>query len=77
MTPLLQTKKILVNGNRLTVVEEFINIHKWTKSGKAGKRIKCPNCGDVQRVYEFSWTSRDCPNCRSHITKYEWLVEQL
>ena len=77
MTPLLHTKKMIVNGEQLTVIEEFIPIHKWTKSGKAGKRIQCSRCGDIQKVYEFSWTERTCHNCHSHITKYEWLVEQL
>ena len=63
------------------VPEEFIvntrkfkQVPKWTHAGKAGKEIHCPECGLPVRVFNFSWYSLTCSNCKATVKKYQWLL---
>jgi len=50
-------------------------VTRYTRARRMGRDIKCPNCGWEGYVYHFDWTALSCQNCKSSITKYEWLVQ--
>jgi len=71
------SQKLTVDGDVIVVLESYANVNKYTRAGNNGKNIMCPNCEKVHRVHNFAWSLLNCPHCRSNITKYEWLVDQL
>ncbi len=75
--PITSHKHISVRGNSQTVTEDYALVTKRTRAGNNGKRVMCPVCGHVHRVYHFSWSALSCTNCTSMVDKYEWLVDQL
>ena len=76
MTPIQASKKIIVNGKKQTVVQDYALIHKRSRAGKNGKNIMCPICGNISRIHHLSWTSLTCTKCGSDVDKYEWLIDQ-
>ena len=70
------TKKIIVNGDKQTVVQDYALIHKRSRAGKNGKNIMCPICGNISRIHHLSWSSLTCTSCKSDVDKYEWLIDQ-
>jgi hypothetical protein len=54
---------------------KFAPINRYTRTGKWGKRILCPNCNHQSIVYHFSWSALSCMHCKGMIEKDEWLVE--
>ena len=76
MTPIQASKKIIVNGNKQTVVQDYALIHKRSRAGKNGKNIMCPVCGHIHRIHHLSWASLTCTSCKSDVDKYEWLIDQ-
>ena len=54
---------------------KFKNLDRYTRAGREGKEIKCPNCGVYQWIYHFSWGALTCQGCDKSIEKNEWLVE--
>ena len=75
MTPIQASKKIIVNGNKQTVVQDYALIHKRSRAGKNGKNIMCPVCGHIHRIHHLSWSSLTCTSCKSDVQKGEWLVD--
>ena len=53
----------------------FTNVSKFTRTGKYGKEIFCPNCKLKNKIFDFNWTSRPCSHCQQNIRKYEWLIK--
>ena len=53
----------------------FKPINRYTRTGKWGKRILCPNCTNQSIVYHFSWSALNCLHCENMINKEKWLVE--
>ena len=52
-------------------------VNKNTRAPQEGKVIQCPECGDVKRVYHFSWSAVTCANgcgCDGMINKEDWIV---
>ena len=49
-------------------------ITKYTRAGKYGKAICCPECDNIQTVYHFSWSGLTCLNCKQSVDKYDWRV---
>ena len=49
-------------------------ITKYTRAGKYGKAICCPECDNIQTVYHFAWSGLTCLNCKQSVDKYEWRV---
>ena len=49
-------------------------ITKYTRAGKYGKQIVCPECDNIQTVYHFGWSGLQCLSCKQSVYKYEWRV---
>ena len=49
-------------------------ITKYTRAGKYGKQIVCPECDNIRTVYHFNFSGLTCPECKQSIDKYEWEV---
>ena len=49
-------------------------VTKYTRAGKYGKAICCPECDNIQTVYHFSWSGLTCLSCKQSVDKYEWKV---
>ena len=52
----------------------FKPVNRYTRAGKNGKQIKCPNCQSVRRVYHFNFSGLTCPECKESVEKSDWLV---
>ena len=76
MTPITHHKKIIVNGDKQTVVQNYGPVTGRTRAGKNGKNIMCPVCGHIHRIHHLSWTSLTCTSCKTDVDKYEWLIDQ-
>ena len=49
-------------------------VTKYTRAGKNGKQIVCPECRSIRTVYHFNFSGLTCPECKESIDKYEWEV---
>ena len=49
-------------------------VTKYTRAGKLGKQIVCPECESIRRVYHFNFSGLTCPECKESIDKYDWEV---
>ena len=76
MTPITHHKKIIVKGDKQTVVQNYGPVTGRTRAGKNGKNIMCPVCGHIHRIHHLSWSSLTCTSCKSDVDKYEWLIDQ-
>jgi ribosomal protein S27E len=50
-------------------------VNKFTRSGKNGKAIYCPNCDKQTIVYDFAWSGTRCQKCNTMIYKNEWKLK--
>ena len=53
----------------------FSNVNRYTRAGKNGKQILCPESKEWGKVYHFSWYALGCTSCGEMIDKEKWLVE--
>ena len=49
-------------------------VTRYTRGGKNGKQLVCPDCGNIIRIYHFNFTGLTCPQCKQSVDKYEWRV---
>ena len=49
-------------------------VTKYTRAGKYGKAIVCPECDNIRTVYHFNFSGLTCPECKQSVDKYEWEV---
>ena len=49
-------------------------VTKYTRAGKNGRAIVCPECKSVRTVYHFNFSGLTCPECKQSVDKYEWEV---
>ena len=49
-------------------------VNRYTRAGKNGKVIMCPECHNKHRVFHFSWSALGCPDCKYVIDKYDWTI---
>ena len=49
-------------------------VTKYTRGGKNGKQIVCPECDNIRRVYHFNFSGLTCPECKQSVDKYSWKV---
>ena len=49
-------------------------VTKYTRAGKYGKQIVCPECDNIQTVYHFNFSGLTCPECKQSVDKYRWKV---
>ena len=40
-----------------------------------GTFLKCPHCGNIKRIYHFSWSAVTCQGCKQMVDKYDWQQE--
>ena len=52
-------------------------VNKYTRAGKYGKAICCPECDNIIRIYHFSFTGLTCPKCKQSVAKYDWKVRTI
>ena len=52
-------------------------VTKYTRGGKNGKQLVCPECDNIIRVYHFSFSGLTCPKCKQSVDKYSWKVRTI
>ena len=52
-------------------------VTKYTRGGKNGKQLVCPECDNIIRVYHFSFSGLTCPKCKQSVDKYSWKVKTI
>ena len=52
-------------------------ITKYTRGGKYGKQLVCPECDNIIRIYHFSFSGLTCPKCKQSVDKYSWKVRTI
>ena len=50
-------------------------VNKYTRAGKEGRTIYCPECNAPNKVYHFSWSAITCGGCQQMIGKYNFSVK--
>ena len=50
---------------------------RYTRGGKYGKQIVCPECDNIIRIYHFSFSGLTCPKCKQSVDKYRWKVRTI
>jgi len=50
------------------------NVTRYTRAGKNGKQIVCPECDNIRTVYHFNFSGLTCPQCKQSVDKYSWKV---
>ena len=53
------------------------NVTRYTRGGKNGKQLVCPDCGNIIRIYHFSFSGLTCPQCKQSVAKYDWKVRTI
>ena len=53
---------------------EDIYVTRYTRGGKNGKQLVCPECDNIIRIYHFSFSGLTCPKCKQSVDKYSWKV---
>ena len=54
----------------------FSNVNRYTRAGKNGKQILCPECREWSTVYHFSWSTLRCIHCEEDVNKEYFIVEK-
>ena len=52
-------------------------VTRYTRGGKNGKQIVCPECRSIRTVYHFSFSGLTCPKCKQSVDKYRWKVRTI
>ncbi len=47
-------------------------INRYTRAGREGKCIECPDCQNQAVVWHFAWDALGCTECGGIYHKYEW-----
>ena len=53
------------------------NVTRYTRGGKNGKQLVCPDCGNIIRIYHFNFSGLTCPQCKQSVDKYDWKVRTI
>ena len=53
------------------------NVTRYTRGGKNGKQLVCPECDNIIRIYHFSFSGLTCPQCKQSVDKYDWKVRTI
>ena len=65
------------NAADFTLVIKNSCVTKYTRAGKNGKQIVCPECDNIRRVYHFNFSGLTCPKCKQSVDKYDWKVRAI
>ena len=52
-------------------------VTRYTRGGKYGKQLVCPECDNIIRIYHFSFSGLTCPKCKQSVDKYDWKVKAI
>ena len=52
-------------------------VTRYTRGGKNGKQLVCPECDNIIRIYHFSFSGLTCPQCKQSVAKYDWKVRTI
>ena len=52
-------------------------VTNYTRGGKYGKQLVCPECDNIIRIYHFSFSGLVCPKCKQSVDKYRWKVRTI
>ena len=63
--------------NQTNKNSEDIYVTRYTRGGKYGKQLVCPECDNIIRVYHFSFSGITCPKCKQSVDKYRWKVRTI
>ena len=63
--------------NQTNKNSEDIYVTRYTRGGKNGKQIVCPECDNIQTVYHFGWSALTCHKCKQSVAKYDWKVRTI
>ena len=53
------------------------NVTRYTRGGKNGKQLVCPECSNIIRIYHFNFSGLVCPQCKQSVAKYDWKVRTI
>lgn len=48
---------------------------RYTRAGRSGRVIRCPECGNHERVFHFSWSALACTHCHASVSKERWTTQ--
>ena len=65
------------NAADFTLVIKNSNVTRYTRGGKNGKQLVCPECDNIIRIYHFSFSGLTCPKCKQSVDKYRWKVRTI
>ena len=54
-----------------------ICVTRYTRGGKYGKQLVCPECSNIIRIYHFNFSGLTCPQCKQSVDKYRWKVRTI
>ena len=52
----------------------FMNVTRYTRAGREGKCIECPECQNQAVVWHFAWSALTCTECEVSYPKYDWKI---
>ena len=58
--------------NTLFFALYFMNVTRYTRAGREGKCIECPECQNQAVVWHFAWSALTCTECEVSYPKYDW-----
>ena len=64
-------------SNKTNKNSEDIYVTRYTRGGKNGKQLVCPECDNIIRIYHFSFSGLTCPQCKQSVDKYDWKVRAI
>ena len=64
-------------SNKTNKNSEDIYVTRYTRGGKNGKQLVCPECDNIIRIYHFSFSGLTCPQCKQSVDKYDWKVRTI
>ena len=65
------------NAADFTLVIKSSNVTRYTRGGKNGKQLVCPDCDNIIRIYHFNFSGLTCPKCKQSVDKYDWKVRAI
>ena len=63
--------------NKTNKNSKDIYVTRYTRGGKNGKQLVCPECDNIIRIYHFNFSGLTCPKCKQSVDKYRWKVRTI
>ena len=49
-------------------------VNRYTRAGRNGRFIICPECHQGSYVFHFAWSALNCQHCDTMVEKNQWKV---